>query len=206
MQPERHRHEPPKKPDANLHSKDAVKKSAAMRFDIFAMDLGKGAQVFLCLLGQLSRNFHRNFHHQVTAAAAVLAQFWESTVIDYHSLARLNPRWNLNDGRLALKAIDVDFGPKNGLGNSNFNWEKQIKFFALEFFVLLDLDENIKIAHGAAVCSGFAFARNAQAHSRIDARRNLDFDVACLGLVAAARTIGTNFGNTRALAAAVRAG
>ncbi len=161
------------------------------------------AQQTLLLLVELDRRLHGDVAIQVTGIAR--AQAFDAFAAQAEGLAGLRAFGEV-DFRLAAQRGHIDAAAQSRLRHAHRNVTVQVVAIALEHRVLLDVDFHIQVSGRPAVDAGFAVARGADAHARVDARGNLHFQGLLLLDAATAMTGRAGLGNELARAVAGRTG
>src|SRR4030095_12182017 len=80
--------------------------------------------------------------------------------------------------RLAFKRRHIDLPAQSRQRKSNRNLAIEVIVFALKDFMLLDMDDDIKVARRCATDTGFAIVRGTQPRAFPDSSRDFQFDAA----------------------------
>src|SRR5436190_1108532 len=117
---------------------------------------------------------HFDDHTHVQISVAIALDVLHSLAFYAKQRVRLSSRWQFNLN-FSCKCRDFDFGPEGGLDKLHRNIANKVIAFALEDFVLLDVEDNVQVALRSATGTGFAVPARAQARAGIDPGWNLDF-------------------------------
>src|SRR5947209_4172530 len=127
---------------------------------VFARDPRKFFQQFALARGQAPRRF--DDHADQLVAVSVAVQIDKSLALEPDYFARLRSRWNLQLD-LALKRRDLDFSAERGLRETDRDLDHDVVILAHEERMLLDVDDDVEVAAGAAAEAGLALVAQFEA-------------------------------------------
>src|SRR3984893_531094 len=141
----------------------------------FAAERGELLDLLPLLAVQSRRHFDKQTREQITALAPV--DVHDSFPAKFKQLAALRAGRHFKL-RFALEGGHVHFATERGHAERNRHFAIKMIVLALEDFVFLDVNNDVKIAVRAAPNAGLAVARGTQARAIRDSGGNLQLDAA----------------------------
>ena len=146
------------------------KKLLCKRSVFFAAELGEFLQLLALLAVELRRHFHDHAREQIAALAAVHVD--DAFVAQFEELTALRSGRNFQI-RLAFQRRHRDFAAERGEGEGDRYLAEEIVIFALKNFVLLNVNDHVKIARRAPADAGLAVTRGTESRPFRDAGGDL---------------------------------
>src|ERR1700681_3166889 len=150
---------------------EPVLRPRVVRTRILRVDRLKLAQQLFLPRGQLHRRFDRDMAEEVAIAAAAYA--FDALSPQSKNLSCLRFRGDLDFG-VAVQRRYLDFAAHGRGRKTDRHFAVKIVVLALEYRMLLQIHDHIKVAVRSTVEACLAFAREADAVVVIDSGRNLD--------------------------------
>src|SRR6056297_2929020 len=154
-----------------------IEKAVRFRIVIFGKRL-ELPQQFLLPGRQVDRRLDRKFDEHVARRAA--AQRPHALATQPHLASGLAATRDLYPAATAIDCRHFDVTTKGGRGHRHRHPAMQFRTVALEYFVRLNLDEDIEIARRSTAHSGFALSGQTDTRPRLDPGRHIDRERAFL--------------------------
>src|SRR5450755_2939860 len=181
---------------------EPVFRARIVRARVLRVDRFEFAQELFLPRGQLHRRFDRDMAEQVAVSAA--AHPFDPLATQSKDLPGLRLGWNLELG-VSLERGNLDLAAHRSDCEPDRHLAMKIIVLALEYRVLLQIYDDVKIAMRTAIEPSLAFARKPDAIVVIDSGRDLDRQGLALARAADAAARRARLGNDLSGAATLRA-
>ena len=138
-------------------------------------------------------------------AVAIGAQARHAGAVDLDGLARLGARLDIDGELFAIELVDGEVGAQGGVNHRHAHGEVQVISIALEDGVLLRVDLNVQVTGRTAAVADLALGCHTDAHTIVDAGRDINGNIATLLHAAVAGAVVAWIGDDLAKALALRA-